>query len=196
MSEEPKILVFAGSLRVGSHNKKLARVAEAALAEAGAVVTLVDLRQYPLPVYDGDLEAAEGLPENAVRLKEFFKKNDGIWIASPEYNSSIPGPLKNMLDWVSRSSDGEAPLEAYTGKVIALSSASPGALGGMRGLVHLRSMLGNIGAFVIPGQVAISRAHEAFTPEGALIDPKIQASVERLAKTLVEVTVKLRGAGD
>jgi len=192
MSDSPKILTFAGSLRAESYNKKLARVAAAALAEQGAQVTHIDLRDYRLPVYDGDLEAEEGLPENALRLKELFKANHGFWIASPEYNSSIPGPLKNMLDWVSRPAAGEVTLEAYTGKVIALTSASPGALGGMRALVHLRAMLGNIGAFVIPSQVSVSRAHEAFTPEGALVDPKVQDSINRLAKSLVEITGKLK----
>lgn len=193
MSEAPKILTFGGSLRVESYNKKLARVAVAALTELGAEVTYLDMRDFPLPVYDGDLEAAEGLPESALRLKELFKASDGYWIASPEYNSSIPGPLKNMLDWVSRPVAGEVPLEAYTGKVVALSSASPGALGGMRGLVHLRAMLGNIGAFVIPAQVSVSRAYEAFTSEGKLVDPKVQDSVNRLAKSMVEISVKLRG---
>jgi len=173
MSELPKILTFAGSLRTESYNKKLARIAAAALTGLGAEVTLIDLRDFRMPVYDGDLEAEEGLPENALRLKELFKAHAGFWISSPEYNSSIPGALKNTLDWVSRPAAGEAPLEPYTGKVIALSSASPGALGGMRALVPLRAMLGNIGALVIPTQVSVPRAHEAFTPEGELIDPKV-----------------------
>lgn len=192
MSDAPKILTFAGSLRAGSFNKKLARIAAAALAEHGAQPTLIDLRDFRLPVYDGDLEAEEGLPELAQQLKELFKAHDGFWIASPEYNSSIPGTLKNTLDWVSRPVAGEASLEAYTGKVIALSSASPGALGGMRALVHLRAMLGNIGAFVLPAQVSVSRAHEAFTEEGALVDPRTQDSVNRLARSLAEITAKLK----
>lgn len=191
MSELPKILTFAGSLRTESYNKKLARVAAAALTGLGTEVTLIDLRDFQMPVYDGDLEAEEGLPENALRLKELFKANDGFWISSPEYNSSIPGALKNTLDWVSRPAGGEAPLEPYTGKVIALSSASPGALGGMRGLVHLRAMLGNIGALVVPTQVSVPRAHEAFTPEGELIDPKVNEAVNRLAQSFVELTSKL-----
>jgi NAD(P)H-dependent FMN reductase len=192
MTYTPRILAFAGSLRADSFNKKLARVAAAAAETAGAEVTYLDLRDFPLPIFDADLEA-EGTPENASRLKELLKAHDGLLLAAPEYNTSITAVLKNTIDWASRTAPGEAPLAAFEGKVAALYSASPGALGGLRGLVHVRAILGNIGVLVLPGQVAIMRAHEAFTPEGALVDPKSQASVERLAVSLVETVAKLRG---
>jgi len=185
----PRILAFAGSTRTDSWNKKLIRIAAAA---AGA--TLIDLRDFPLPLFDGDLEAKEGLPPHAKRFKTLLLEHDGLLIASPEYNSSVSGVLKNAIDWASRSEPGEAPLAPFAGKVAALMSASPGALGGLRGLVHLRSILGNIKVLVLPDQVAVSKAAEAFTPEGALKDPRQQASVEKLATGLAEVLRKLKGS--
>ena len=122
----PRILAFAGSLRQGSYNKKLVKVAVEGARAAGAEVTLVDLREFPMPVYDADLETASGLPEHAKRLKKLFLEHDGLMISTPEYNSSIPGTLKNALDWVSRSEQGEPPLAAYAGKVGIFMSASPG----------------------------------------------------------------------
>jgi chromate reductase, NAD(P)H dehydrogenase (quinone) len=153
----PKILAFAGSTRADSFNKKLVRVAVEGARQAGAEVTLVDLRDYPMPLYDGDLETEAGMPESAARLKELMKAHDGFLIASPEYNSSITAVLKNTIDWVSRAAPGEEPLAAFDGKAAALMSASPGALGGLRGLVHVRSILGNIGVLVLPDQVAVPR---------------------------------------
>jgi len=192
MAQTPKILAFAGSTRADSYNKKLVRVAMAGAEAAGAEVTFLDLRDLPLPLYDGDLEASEGLPENARRLKELMVAHHGLLIASPEYNSSVTAVLKNAIDWASRAEEGEAPLAAYTDKVAALVSASPGALGGLRGLVHLRAILGNIGVLVLPEQIAVPRAHEAFGPEGQLVDPKQQASVEKIGAGLARVLAKLR----
>jgi chromate reductase, NAD(P)H dehydrogenase (quinone) len=191
MSDTPRILAFAGSLRVDSFNKKLVRLAAEAARKAGADVTLVDLRDHPLPVFDQDLETAEGTPENAKKLKVMFVEHHGLFISSPEYNSSITAVLKNTIDWVSRPVPGEAPLLAFTGKVAALLSASPGALGGLRGLVHLRAILGNIGVLVLPDQFAINKAHEAFNPDGTLKEAKQLASVERVAGKLVAVAKKL-----
>ncbi|HEX4925328.1 MAG TPA: NAD(P)H-dependent oxidoreductase [Bdellovibrionales bacterium] len=191
-STPPKILVFAGSLRRGSFNKKLARIAAESVRKAGAQVTHIELNEFPMPLYDGDLEASEGIPEPALRFKELMKSHDGFLIVSPEYNSSIPGTLKNALDWASRSSPGEPALAAYDGKIAALMSASPGALGGLRGLVHLRAMLGNIKTLVIPEQQAVSKANEAFDDEGRLKDPKTQAAVDKVAARLVELAAKLR----
>lgn len=189
----PRILAFAGSLRRESYNKKLVRIAAEAARGSGAEVTLLDLRDYPLPVYDGDLEQEEGVPENALRLKELFVAHEGLLISSPEYNSSIPGAFKNVLDWVSRPVPGEKSLAAFEGKLAALLSASPGRLGGLRGLAALRPMLENIGVLVLPGQVAVSSAHEAFDEEGLLHDPKQSARVTALAQEFVEVLRKLRG---
>jgi chromate reductase, NAD(P)H dehydrogenase (quinone) len=188
----PRILAFAGSLRSESFNKKLVRIAASAARDAGAEVTLIDLKDYPLPLFDQDLEAGQGMPENGTKLKQLFINHDGLLIASPEYNSSVTAVLKNVIDWVSRSAPGEPPLVAFQGKVATLMSASPGALGGLRGLVHLRSILGNIGVIVLPDQVAVARAHEAFQPDGSLIDPKQQAGIEALGKTLASFLMKLR----
>lgn len=189
---QPRILAFAGSLRKDSYNKKLVRIAAAAARSAGAEVTIIDLKDYPLPVFDEDLEREAGAPENARRLKQLFVEHDGFLIAAPEYNSSITAVLKNTIDWVSRPVPGEPPLRGFRDKVASLMSASPGALGGLRGLVHVRSILGNIGVIVLPDQVAVPRAFEAFNPDGALKDDKQRASVEALGRTLASFLVKLK----
>ena len=187
----PKILAFAGSTRTGSFNKQLIRVAAAAATAAGGDVTLVDLRDFPMPLYDGDLEARDGIPEHGRRFKALMIENQGLLIAAPEYNSGITGVLKNTIDWASRAAPGEAELACFTGKTAALLSASPGALGGLRGLVQLRYSLSNIRVLVLPDQVAVPKAHEAFGPDGRLTDPKRHAAVERLAHSLVEILQKL-----
>ena len=190
----PKIAAFAGSLRAGSFNKKLLTLAADAARAAGAEVTIIDLRELALPLFDEDLEAASGLPEGAKKLKALLRAGDGFLIASPEYNSSVTGALKNAIDWASRSeADGEPPLAAYRGKAAALFSASPGALGGLRGLVTLRSILGNIGVIVAPDQVCIGAAHEAFDDAGQLKDARKAKQVAALAQGLVEILRKLRG---
>jgi chromate reductase, NAD(P)H dehydrogenase (quinone) len=188
-----RILAFAGSARAASVNKKLVAFAAAAARTAGGEVTLIDLRDYPMPLYDGDLEAASGLPEHAKRLKALMLSHDGLLLACPEYNSSITPLLKNAIDWASRPAPGEASLACFDGKVAALVAASPGALGGLRGLVHVRSILGNIGVIVLPTQVAVGKAHEAFDEGGKLKDAKQAASIEKLAAALVQTVAKLRG---
>lgn len=192
MTRLPRILAFAGSTRSDSFNKKLVRIAAASAESAGARVTMIDLRDYPMPLYDADLESAEGKPEAAVRLKRLMIDHDGLLIASPEYNSSITAVLKNTIDWLSRPDDGdEVPLVAFRGKVASLMSASPGALGGLRGLVHLRAILGNIGVIVLPDQVAVPKAHEAFDAEGHLIDGTLHQRVEQLGIGLTNMLEKL-----
>jgi NAD(P)H-dependent FMN reductase len=187
----PRILAFAGSTRRDSWNKKLLRFAAEGARENGAQVTIIDLRDLPMPLYDGDLEAAEGLPPNAITLYELMKSHHGFLLSCPEYNSSITGVLKNTIDWVSRPRPGEPPLAAFTGKVAGLLSASPGALGGLRGLVHVRDILENIGTHVIPAQVAVPKAHEAFAEDGSLRDEKLAAAVTRVATQLCEVARRL-----
>ena len=141
----PKFLFFAGSARKASTNKQLAALAARIAKTKGADVTFIDLKDFEMPLYDGDLEAVASLPEAARRLKQLFIEHDGIFIASPEYNSSISPLLKNALDWISRPHmQDERHLAAYVGKVVAIGSVAPGALGGLRGLVPLRMMLGNI----------------------------------------------------
>lgn len=188
----PRILAFAGSTRRESYNKKLVRIAAAGARAAGAEVTVMDLRDWPLPLYDGDLEEAEGLPPNAHTLKEMFLAHDGLLIASPEYNSSISGVLKNTIDWVSRPVPGEPALAPFLNKVAALMSASPGSLGGLRGLVTVRSILSNIKVLVMPDQVAVPKANEAFNEDGSFKDVRQQAAIEKLGRDLVEIIKRLR----
>ena len=188
----PRILAFGGSLRRDSFNQKLATVAAAGAREAGAEVTVIALRDFPLPVFDQDLEAAEGMPAAAKKLKQLFREHHGWIIAAPEYNSSITAALKNAIDWVSRTeTDDEPPLAAFTGKTAILCSASPGGLGGLRGLVHVRAILGNIGVTVLPDQVAVSQAHNAFQPDGSLSDDKLAAKVKNLGAQLARHLAKL-----
>lgn len=186
-----KILAFAGSARKDSFNKKLIAVAAAAARDAGADVTLIDLKDFPLPLFDQDLETL-GEPENAKKLKALFKSHQGLLISAPEYNSSITPLLKNAIDWVSRQQEGERPLECFTGKTAALMSASPGALGGLRGLVTVRSILGNIGVIVLPNQVAVPKAHDAFQADGSLKDSAQHESVKKLAAGLADILKKLQ----
>lgn len=181
----PKILAFAGSARLDSWNKKVLKVAVEGAREKGAEVTTIDLKDYPLPLFDQDLESASGLPENVKKLKKLFIEHTGLLIACPEYNSSITPLLKNTLDWVSRVENSqEASLSAYRGKTAALLAASPGALGGLRGLVAVRSLLGNIGVIVLPEQIAVSKAHEAFDDTGKLKDSKQEGSVKNIGAAL------------
>ena len=188
----PRILAFASSTRRESFNKKLVAIAAQGAREAGAEVTLIDLKDFPLPLFDQDLEAEQGMPENGKELKQLFVDHDGLLIASPEYNGSFPAVLKNAIDWVSRPALGEPSLVAFRGKVATLMSASPGALGGVRGLVHVRSIPGNIGVIVLPDQIAVAKAHEAFQPDGSLKDPKQQAGIEGLGKALASFVAKLK----
>jgi NAD(P)H-dependent FMN reductase len=191
----PRIVAIAGSLRAGSFNKKLLALAAEAARAAGAEVTVVDLRELALPLFDQDLEDASGLPDGAKRFKALLRASDGLLIASPEYNSSITAALKNAIDWASRTETAdEPPLAAFRGKTAALFAASPGALGGLRGLVTLRSILGNIGVFVHPDQVAIPGADEAFDEAGRLKDERKARQVAKLAAALVDLSRKLAAA--
>ncbi|MEI6084896.1 MAG: NAD(P)H-dependent oxidoreductase [Verrucomicrobiota bacterium] len=193
MPTKPKILAFAGSTRTDSFNKKLVRVAAAGAKNAGADVTVIDLRDYPLALYEGDNEAREGVPPNAKKLKQLFLAHAGLLIASPEYNSGLSGVLKNVIDWVSRPETAtEKPLACFAGKVAAIMSASPGGLGGIRGLVQLRSILGNIKVLVLPDQIAVPEAHAAFNADGTLTDAKRQAAVEKLGADLAQTVAKLQ----
>lgn len=188
MSNHPKILCLAGSLRRDSFNKKLVKVAMAAAQEAGAETTYIDLKDYPMPIYDGDIEAESGIPENAQKLKKIMKEHQGLLIASPEYNSSVSGALKNFIDWTSRPEKGEKSIEAFTGKVAGIMACAPGALGGLRGLVTLRSILGNIAVVVVPEQHAIGKVAEAFTQDGKLKEEKDQQAVAKIAKRVTQLT--------
>lgn len=194
MTVRPRLLAFAGSLRKESFNKKLIRVAAAGAREAGADVTLIELNDYPLPVFDEDRESREGPPESARKLKALMIQHDGFLLSCPEYNSSITAALKNAVDWASRPAPNEPPLVAFAGKTAALMAASPGTLGGLRGLVHVRAILGNIQVLLLPDQIAVSRAHEAFNPDGSLKDAKQQAAVMNLGRKLADLTARLKSA--
>jgi NAD(P)H-dependent FMN reductase len=187
----PKILAFAGSTRTDSFNKKLIKIAATGAREAGADVTIIDLRDYPMPLYDEDLEKKEGLPSSTCKLKELLLSHHGFLISSPEYNSSISGVLKNTIDWTSRQGDDESPLICFKNKVAGLMSASPGGLGGLRGLVHVRAILENMGVTVIPNQSAISKAHEAFNLDGTMKDQKQEQQVKKIGANLSQMLLKL-----
>lgn len=194
MTYTPKILAFAGSTRTDSWHKKLVKIAANGAKNIGAEVTFIDLRDYPMPLYDGDLEAKEGLPPNALKLKEVFWQHQGLLIASPEYNSSYSGVLKNTIDWLSRPASSDEPgLSCFVGKVAAIMSTSPGALGGLRGLAALRQLLENIQVIVLPSQVAVPKAFEVFNAEGMLSDAKQQGSIEKLGENVANMVTKLNG---
>ena len=183
-----KLLFFLVSARKESMNKKLAKLAADMAQDAGAQVTHIDLKDFEMPLYDGDVEEQDGIPENAKKLKQLFVEHDGFFIASPEYNSSMPPLLKNTLDWISRPhEEDEASLIAFNGKVAALGAVSPGGLGGLRGLVPLRMMLGNIGVTVVPSQVAVGSGFQAFDENEHLKDDR-QAG---MLKTTIDEFVKI-----
>lgn len=191
-----RVLVFAGSARRDSLNKKLARAAAQFAREAGAEATFVDLDDYPIPVYHGDLEAASGMPEAARRLREIFLAHDALIIASPENNSSVSSLLKNTIDWLSRDlEDGKGDssgLAPWRGKVAGLMAASPGGFGGIRALPHLRQILAALGVTVLGTQVAVPKAHEAFAADGSLADERVAKSVRALAAAVVDASRKLK----
>lgn len=188
MPTSPRILAFSGSARKESLNKKLlANVVEAARA-AGGEVTLLDFRDLSLPLYDGDLEDAQGMPANAQKFVELIGQHHGLLIASPEYNSQLTPLLKNALDWATRAD--ENPL---SGKVAAVVSASPGMFGGIRSMTLARQLLTHLGCHVIPAQCILPQADKAFDAEGKLTNARTQETVRKLATALVETTRKLNG---
>lgn len=191
MSSQAKILCFAGSLRRTSYNKKLVKIAMDGAKAAGAQVTYIDLYDKPFPLYNEDDEKNYGIPENVIEIKKIMKEHNAFLIASPEYNSSVSGALKNFIDWASRPEPGEKPLVCFRGRVAGIMSASPGALGGLRGLVTLRSILENIGVIVNPTQVAIATAQEAFDEESQLKDEKKQKAVRDLGAEIEKLATKL-----
>lgn len=180
-----KILAFSGSIRTGSINSQALEHAIAGAREAGAEVTHIDLRDYPLPLMNEDLEASHGVPSAAVQLKTLFKAHDGLLLACPEYNSSITPLLKNTLDWVSRTHAGESGLVPYQGKWAALVSASTGNLGGIRGLRHVREILTTLQVLVIPQQMAVSQADKALADPGSHGIKGLRATGSQLANYLL-----------
>lgn len=195
MNPPARLLFFAGSSRTASHNKKLARLG-AMIADANGIPsTFADLGDYPMPMYNGDLEAADGPPENARKFKALMQAHSGIFVASPEYNASIAPLLKNALDWISHTRDeGEAPLQVFKTRVFALGSASPGGMGGLRSLITVRTVLElGLGALVLPDQFAVPRAAEAFDEQGHLKNKEAQESFKTLIQKLARAAHVLHG---
>jgi len=184
-----KILAFAGSARKDSLNKKLLKVVAAGAEAAGAHLTLVDLADFQMPLFNQDLESEQGMPEKAGEFKRLMIDHDGFLIASPEYNSAFSPLLKNTLDWVSRSErDDEPPLLAFRGKTAGILATSPGGLGGIRGLVMLRMVLGNLGVIVMPDQQAVANGFHAFNDDGSMNDEKLETRIHTLGGNLVQFT--------
>ena len=183
----PKIIAFAGSIRNESVNKRLSKIALKAADEAGAEVTWVDLADYQMPLYCQDYETEHGLPDSVIEFKELLKRNDGYLIASPEYNGSLTGIMKNTIDWTSRRAEDEPRMACWDGKFAGLLAASPGGLGGLRGLSHLRTILAGIGTFVLPNHVAVGNAGTNLVDDVQIADEKLQLAVTNQATELVRV---------
>lgn len=190
-----RLLGVSGSARKESLNTKLLKHAGDVLIELGAEFTLLDINHYDLPIYNGDDEARTGIPKNVKELKQIMKSHDGFVFCSPEHNSTYSALLKNYIDWCSRGEPGEGPLAAFKGKSGVLFSASPGQLGGLRGLFALRSLLMNIGVYVIPDQFSLGDADEAFDEDGALKSEEHKAKVRGICGGFLGFTGKLVGKG-
>jgi NAD(P)H-dependent FMN reductase len=189
VTSSPKIIAFAGSLRQQSFNATLANIVAKAALYAGAEVEVVQLADFDIPLFNEDLEQ-QATPKGVQALKEKIAQADGLIVASPEYNGSISGVLKNALDWVSRTAPDHKP--AFRDTTVALVSTSPGGLGGIRGLSHARDVFVGMGALVLSNQLAIGSAYQMFDQQGQLTDEGMQGRVEELAQTLVSVTAKLK----
>ena len=188
--QKPRLLCFAGSTRSGSYNQALAGAMAKQLSLMEQDVTFLSLTDYPLPLFNADDEKEKGLPENAVRLAQMIAQHDGVFIASPEYNGSVTPLLKNMLDWVSRVPPEER--HPYHTPVYALGAASPGKLGGMRSLAHLRQIMSALGAIVIPEQISVGSAGSAFDDKGDLSGEREAAFLNKCATRLVQTAQRLK----
>ena len=187
-----KILVIPGSLRTGSLNAKLAAIIAAELAQAGAEVTRISLADFPLPIYDGDLQAKSGVPKHAINLKRMISTHHGVLIVTPEYNSSVPALLKNAIDWVSRVQDQhETRGQVFRERAFAIAAASGGRLGGTRALAALRLILSACQAPVIPNQLALSFAAEAYDDMDRLKHPADIEALRALARQLIEFSQRM-----
>src|ERR1700761_7553697 len=188
----PKILVIPGSLRSGSHNVKLAMAAAYEFAQAGVDVTRLSLGDYPLPIYDGDLQAKSGVPKNAVNLKRMMSAHHGVVIVTPEYNSSVPALLKNTIDWITRVQDPhESRGQIFRQKPFAIAAASEGRLGGTRALAALRLILSACQAIVVPNQLALSFADQAYDDMDRLKKEADIEAMRALVTQLIEVSQRM-----
>lgn len=194
MAEKPKILAFAGSLREHSFNKRVLRAAIAGARAAGADVTEIDLRDYAMPVYNPDEHAQNGFDENAARFQQILSEHDGLLIATPEYNGSLPGGLKNAIDWASRKSDKFGLIEVFKGKTAAIMTASPGSFGGLRCLAHLRGVLSIMLVNVLPMEIAVTFVADKFQADAEeMTDEKTKKILEDLGAQLARMLKKTHG---
>ena len=194
MADTPRILAFAASTRGASFNRHLARVATGCVRRAGGEITLIELKDYPMPLYEGDLEATGGIPEHGKRLKALLAGHQALLIVSPEYNGFITPLLKNTLDWLSRPDGDQDGLALFRDKLALVLSASPGALGGLRSLTLARQLLTNLGVMLMPDSLAVGRAHEAFSDDDTLRDERQQAKLQGMAQKFVATLQRLHTA--
>lgn len=185
LGAEKNVLAFAGSTRENSSNIQLINEAAEIARQMGANVTIVNLKDFPMPFYDADLEAKDNLPPKAKELRRLMIQSDVIFISSPEYNSSVSGVLKNTLDWLSRNENGEGSREAFKGKKFMIMSASPGSMGGARGLIHLEAIINNVGGEVIPLKISVKNSYEAFDEKGRLKDSALRKQLQEAVKTAI-----------
>ena len=185
LSAEIKVLALAGSTRDDSINKKLIVDAANIARQMQATVTVIDLKDYQIPFYNEDLEAKEGMPIKAKQLRQLMIQSDVILIASPEYNGSLSALLKNTIDWASRGENGGSSRDAFKGKKFVIMSASPGPGGGSRGLAHLRTIIENVGGTVVPQQIVVPSAYNAFDEQGHLKNEKIKKEIEQAVHSAI-----------
>lgn len=184
----PKILAIAGSYRENSYNKRVLAIAADGARAVGADVTMIDLRDYALPIYDADMQADGAFNEDALRLQDVMNEHEGFLIASPEYNGGIPGGLKNAIDWTSRPNGKYKMYEPVKGKTAALITASPGQFGGIRCLAHLRGVFTIMGVYVLPMEIAVGFVGQKFEGDsGEMTDEKTTSLLENLGVSLTNV---------
>lgn len=194
MSKKPKILAFAGSLREKSYNKRVLKVAVEGAKKAGAEVTYVDLKDYPMPIYNADLQETQGFPAIATAFQKLLLEHDGIMIASPEYNASLPGALKNVIDWTSRANGDLKTGECFKGKIAAIMTASPGAFGGIRCLAHLRDVLTILLVNTLPSEIAVAKVGAMFDGDSdEMTNDTMRGVLEELGKSMVDTLQKTHG---
>jgi chromate reductase len=187
-----KILVIPGSLRTGSLNARLAAVAAREIAQAGAEVTRISVSDFPLPIYDGDLQARSGIPKNAVNLKRMIGAHHGVLVVTPEYNASVPALVKNTIDWVSRVQDPhESRGQVFRERAFAIAAASGGRLGGTRALSALRLILTACHATVVPNQLALSFAEDAYDDMERLKHPADIEAMQAMVRQLIEFSQRM-----
>lgn len=194
MSKKPKILAFAGSLREKSYNKRVLKVAIEGAKKAGAEITYVDLKDYPMPIYNADLQETQGFPAIATAFQKLLLEHDGLMISSPEYNASLPGALKNAIDWTSRANGDLKVGECYKGKLAVIMTAGPGAFGGIRCLGHLRDVLTILLVNTLPSEIAVAKVGGMFDGDSdEMTNDTMRGVLEELGRSLVDTLQKTHG---